>query len=188
MRWRHVVINTAGTWLHGDARGFRSRGHRIHSSGDYRHRPPVGEHSRLHEYQIRISRPEVSIAGDLRPIVGNAMLDACDQKHLRVLAIAVGKVHSHTVIELPESLRTTKAIVGDIKRFSSRKVRRQIPGTVWAAGGTFKFINDDQHLQAAVKYIAFDQGSDAWTSTIWDNCRDGMFGRKRGRDEPHTPG
>jgi len=31
--WRHVIINTRGTWLHGDSRGFRNRKHRIHSSG-----------------------------------------------------------------------------------------------------------------------------------------------------------
>jgi hypothetical protein len=45
MLWRHVIINTFCTWLHSDERGFRSRKHRIHSSGDYRRRPPKGEHA-----------------------------------------------------------------------------------------------------------------------------------------------
>ena len=51
MMWRHVIISTRRSWLHGDGRGFRSRGHRIHSSGDYKDPPPEGEHSGLLEYQ-----------------------------------------------------------------------------------------------------------------------------------------
>jgi hypothetical protein len=41
-KWRHVIIKTRSSWLHGDERGFRDRGHRIHSSGDYKHGPPKG--------------------------------------------------------------------------------------------------------------------------------------------------
>jgi hypothetical protein len=43
-RWRHVIVNTRCSWLHGDLRGFRNRKHRIHSSGDYRNPPPPEEH------------------------------------------------------------------------------------------------------------------------------------------------
>jgi hypothetical protein len=45
--WRHVIISTRRSWLHGDAREFRSRRHRIHSLGDYRNIPPAGEHAGL---------------------------------------------------------------------------------------------------------------------------------------------
>ena len=31
--WRHVILNLRHTWLPGDPRGFRNRGHRTHSSG-----------------------------------------------------------------------------------------------------------------------------------------------------------
>ena len=62
-RWRHIIINTHGSWLHGDQRGFRNRGPRIHSAGDYKHRTPKGEHANLLKYmkekcpkKVKISR------------------------------------------------------------------------------------------------------------------------------------
>jgi hypothetical protein len=51
LRWRHIVCNTKCSWLPGDDRGFRSREHRIHSSGDYKNPPPKNEHEGLRRYQ-----------------------------------------------------------------------------------------------------------------------------------------
>jgi hypothetical protein len=183
MLWRHVVINTFATWLHGDQRGFRSRKDRIHSSGDYRHRPPKGEHAGLQAYQLGKSRVEVTIERDLRPVVGRAILEFLLGKHYRVLALAVGKVHGHALVELPEGIRTVRAIVGDMKRLSSRAVRDQLPGSVWAAGATYKRVVNDDHLAGANDYILFEQGSGAWTWSFRDRSREGVFGRKR----PATP-
>src|SRR5205814_7189946 len=62
MMWRHVVISTRRSWLHGDRRGFRSRGHRIHSSGDYRDPPPQGEHEGLLGYhETRAKGPAIKL-------------------------------------------------------------------------------------------------------------------------------
>ena len=41
--WWHVTLSTYGSWLPGDQRGFRSRKHKIHSSGDYKNPPPASE-------------------------------------------------------------------------------------------------------------------------------------------------
>src|SRR5829696_2802622 len=95
MRWRHVIINTLCSWLHGDERGFRSRGHRIHSSGDYRNPPPRGEHAGVLRYHEQRSREEVTITKDLRKRVGGAIVRHFLREKYRVLAIAVGKVHTH---------------------------------------------------------------------------------------------
>ncbi len=46
--WWHNILSTHGSWLPGNPRGFRSRNHRIHSSGDYKNPPPLGEHAGLH--------------------------------------------------------------------------------------------------------------------------------------------
>jgi hypothetical protein len=60
-RWYHVTINTYGTWLPGDPRGFHSRGHRVHSSGDYREPPPEREHAGLHRWSKERSAASVSL-------------------------------------------------------------------------------------------------------------------------------
>ena len=94
MRWRHVIINTKGSWLHVDARGFRSRGHRIHSSGDYKHRPPPGEHSGLLRHMEEQCPEEITLDNDLRPLIGRAMVATCVASNIPLLAVAVGKVHA----------------------------------------------------------------------------------------------
>jgi hypothetical protein len=183
MLWRHVIINTFCTWLHGDERGFRSRKHRIHSSGDYRRRPPKGEHAGLHAYQVGKSRREVTIERTLRPVIGRTILEALLGEHYRVIAVAVGKVHARALVELPETIRTVRATVGGVKRLSSRAVRDDLPGTVWAAGATYKRVVNDEHLTEANDYILFKQGPGEWTWWFRDRSREGMFGRKR----PATP-
>jgi hypothetical protein len=40
--WYHCMGNTFGTWLPGSPKGFRTRHHREHVEGDYKHPPPKG--------------------------------------------------------------------------------------------------------------------------------------------------
>ena len=186
MLWRHVVINAHGTWLHGDERGFRSRHHRIHSSGDYRNPPPKGEHAALHRYQSKRCRSEVTIPRDLRPTIGRAIIDYLRSENYRVLCVAIGKVHGHTVVELPIDLRRVKQIVGEAKRFSSCAVTSSIPGALWSANGEFVPVENADHLKAAYEYDLYKQGPGAWTWSWRDRSREGMFGRKR-PSAPRSP-
>ena len=93
--WRHVIINTRNTWLHGDERGFRSRNPSIRSTGDYKHRPPPHEYRKLREYFERVAGDEVHFDYDLRPIIGRAIAKYLREQGYQVLAVAVGKVHAH---------------------------------------------------------------------------------------------
>ena len=178
-KWRHVIINTHSSWLHGDARGFRSRRHRIHSSGDYKHPPPKGEHEGLYRYQVGKSAPEIHIDSDLRPTIGRSLLQQLQGSDHEVLAIAVTKVHAHLLVELPDNIVTVKRIVGEAKRHASRSVKAQLPGTIWARGGTFKRVNSHSHQRSAYEYILYDQGADAWTWSFRDGSQKGEFGRNR---------
>ena len=179
--WRHVIINTRGSWLPGDERGFRNRGHRIHSSGDYKRPPPVEEHVGLYGYQVGKSPPEVRIARSLRPVIGRAMaryFEACEH---RVLVVAITKVHAHMLVELPNSIIKIREIVGEAKRAASRAVKRQMPGSIWARGGTFKPVKTRAHQRRAFGYILYEQGSGAWTWSFLDGTDGGRFRRVRSR-------
>ena len=177
--WRHVVINTHGSWLHGDPRGFRTRRHRIHSSGDYRNPPPKGEHPGLYLHHKRKCPDEVTIPLDLRPVVGRALVRFFFDAKLRVLSVAVGKVHAHAVVELVDDLREVKRVIGDAKHFSSCAVSYALPGKLWSAGGTFVRIENDAYLKSAYDYDLYDQGPWAWTWSFRDRSREGIIGRKR---------
>ena len=178
-RWRHVIINTKGSWLHGDRRGFRSRDHRIDSSGDYRNPPRQGEHRDLNAYQQSNSAPEVKIPRELRPIIGRAILEHFRDQRQRVLTVAVTTVHAHALVELPDHMITVKTIVGHAKRKSSRAIKAHIPGSVWSAGGTYRPVDSASHQKAAYAYILYDQGRDAWTWSGADRSLEGKVGRKR---------
>src|SRR5437016_1321530 len=178
-KWRHVIINTHSSWLHGDRRGFRSRRHRIHSSGDYKHPPPKGEHEGLYRYQVGKSRPEVHLDCDLRPTIGRALLQRLFDCGHKVLVVAIAKVHGHLLVELPYNIVKVKAIAGDAKRCASRAVKAQLPGTIWARGGTFKPVHAPDHQRSAHDYILYDQGPDAWTWSFRDGSDEGQFRRTR---------
>ncbi len=177
--WRHVIINTHGTWLHGDPRGFRARKHRIHSSGDYRNPPPKGEHAELHEFQKVRTRDEVHIGRSDRAIIGREIVQHLQTGGYRVLAIAVAKVHAHLLVELPGRLDEVKAIIGDAKKKSSLAVERSMPGSIWAAGGKYKRILESSHQRNAFEYILYQQGAIAWTWSFRDGTLGGQFGRRK---------
>lgn len=73
--WR-VDIATYCSWLPGDVRGFRNREHRIHSSGDYKHRPPVAEHEGLRRYNEPLRSSVVVIPRALRLLVAGTIARA----------------------------------------------------------------------------------------------------------------
>ncbi len=61
----HAICTYHGQWMPGDERGWPSRGHRLHSSGDYRSRPPLEEHVGLHRsVRARMKSRPVQLRGD----------------------------------------------------------------------------------------------------------------------------
>lgn len=163
MCWRHIVISTLNSWLPGDERGFRSRDHKIHSSGAYKNPPPQGEHAGLHRYSQRISGEPIVIPKSLRPTIGEAMIESL--KDHQLLVLSVGGMHAHLLIELPDEIKLIKKIVGDAKNLASRRVRKHMPGRVWAASGGFKRVQDQSHHRRVYKYILDHHGEGAW---VWE--------------------
>jgi len=160
MLWRHVTIGTHNSWLPGEPRGFRAKNHSVHSSGDYRNPPPVGEHAGLFVYSKKISAEPIIIPSDLRAAVGKAMIRKLSKLGYQVLAVSVAGMHSHMLVELPADVKTTKRIVGHCKSASSLAIRDRLPGRVWGRLGSFKPVKDPAYQKKVYRYI-LDQ-EDAW--------------------------
>ncbi len=162
MRWRHVTLGTHNSWLPGDPRGFRSNQHKIHSSGDYKHPPPPGEHAGLFAYAKSISGPAIIIPQDCRAMVGKKILKKLHECKYETLAFAVGGMHTHIQVELPDSLPLIRAIIGNCKRAASHAIRAAIPGQVWGRDGNYKPIDDVEHQQKVYQYIRAQENAWIW--------------------------
>ncbi len=167
-RWYHLVFHTRGSWLHGDPRGFRSRDHRVHSGGDYKQRPPTGEHDGLHDYMKGRSGNQIMIPADLRRVVGEVILAKTGKQSYRVFAICVGITHTHVLAELPDDYDGARRIVGTWKQASSHAVRAELPGQVWAEGGKPIEVNSRGHQNEVFGYIIDYVKEDAWVWTYKD--------------------
>ncbi len=165
------VIGTLNSWLPGDQRGFRSKHHKVHSSGDYKNLPPEGEHAGLLKYSEQISGPPVIIPRELREVIGRKILEKLRKLGHRVLAIAVGGMHTHFLAELPEAIATVRHIVGQCKTVSSHAIRDRLPGRVWGHRGKFKPVDDAQHQRNTYHYILGQE--DAWIWSFKDEQEQG---------------
>jgi hypothetical protein len=91
--WRHVILFTFGTWLQGDTSGFRTRNHKIHSSGDYKVPPPKEEQEGLRIYQNSRDHEKVVLPDDLKEVVGKAVLQNLKKLGYRVNAVSMAPTH-----------------------------------------------------------------------------------------------
>lgn len=165
-RWFHVTIGTHRSWLPGDPRGFRDHGHRIHSSGDYRHRPPAGEHAGLLRYSQAEGGPPTRIPGPLQREVGERLRDYLLRLGHRVLAVAVSSRHVHVLVELPAGGRVADRELGRAKQSVALAVRKKGLVRLWAKRAGFKPIADADHQRATLDYIARHRGEGAWVWTF----------------------
>ncbi|MFG0329367.1 MAG: hypothetical protein ACF8PN_05645 [Phycisphaerales bacterium] len=170
--WRHIVLTTRRAWMPGDPRGFRSRRHRVHSTGDYRHPPPADEHAGLRAHALRLAGGAARIvfeSVEIRRRVGiefiDYLVDTCSQQ---VAIIAVAPTHTHLLATTPVDLEETRRLIGEAKATASNAIREFIPGRVWADGGGFREIRNRAHQRRTFQYIARHQAEGAW---VW-TCRD----------------
>jgi REP element-mobilizing transposase RayT len=172
--WFHVTLGTYNSWLPGDERGWRSRGHKRHSSGDHRDPPPVGEHAGIRKQARLVSGTTVVLGSPMRPAIGIELRRSLQKHQCAVLVIAVAATHAHILARLPLDPRQLRLVVGDAKRRASRAVKDELPGRIWAGSASFRRIADRAHQVPAFNYILGHGSEGAW---VW------CF-----RDQPTSPG
>ena len=156
----HIQWGTYGSWLPGDPRGFRTKGHRVHVDGDYRNPPPKGKYDRLYEYaRSQMSKEAVIVPRELRAVVGQACLERFQTEDIYVHRLSVGGQHVHVAIDcLPDGI---KQMIGRVKKVSSHRIRDTIPGKVWSHGCNVVPVQDEQHWRNVLRYI-LDHARNSW--------------------------
>ncbi len=154
LRWFHVILTSYGAWLPVDPRGFRTRDHRDHVEGDYKHPPEPGLYDGLHRASLQNQKqPTFTISHELRPVIADALWDKLERLGALLAILAVAGRHVHIPAKSPP--RQTRAWIGHAKRHVTFTLReRGIARKVWAGGGKFKPIRDRPHQLNVYKYIA----------------------------------
>lgn len=140
-----------GQWLPGDERGFRDHGHRVHSSGDYRRRPPEHEHAGLRSYARSISKGPVFVNASQAARIGESLLEKLDSMGVACEAMAVMPSHVHGLINVGAA--DAVALFGRAKQLASRRLSEELPGKLWGASSHAVRIRDRAHFAATRRYI-----------------------------------
>jgi hypothetical protein len=170
------MSNTFGTWLPGDPRGFRTRGHREHVEGDYKSPPPKGKYDERHVVAKGLmKRDAVVLAKPSRRAVVEAVVHALVTVHeIETLAVSMSAMHMHVLARFPDGKKPpfskrgvrngrTSAVddpvrhyVGIAKKESAKSLTRAglaDSGGIWARKGKIVPIEDRAHQVAVYRYI-----------------------------------
>ena len=174
--WYHCMSNTYGTWLPGDPRGFRTRGHREHVDGDYKSPPPKGKYDKRHAgAKRRMTREAVVLSAEARGVACTAIVYALADVHeIEVLAVSVSAMHMHVLARFPLGKKPTfserglqggrtsavddqvRHLIGIAKKESSKQLIAEglVPaGGAWAKRGKIVPIGDRGHQVYVYHYI-----------------------------------
>ncbi|MEZ6138581.1 MAG: transposase [Pirellulaceae bacterium] len=139
-----ITWNTYGTWLPGDARGWRKRG-----SGQRLPRPLLENWCRE---QMRFDAVELS--GHDRVSVEAACNEHCQMRGWSVLAVNARSNHVHIVVVANAG---PKVVRDQLKANCTRCLREQpiplnVPRT-WAKGGDIEILDTEEDIQNCVAYV-----------------------------------
>ena len=192
--WYHCITSTYGTWLYGDARGFRTRHHRQDVPYDYKNPPPEGMYDRQLKRTLRQMRySPVVLNPSQRRVVCLAMGERLEQLGVEVIDICVDSKHIHILCRFPNwfdpaaeipGLRRGNAlqdgrdpvprhIIGVAKKHASHVLRtrglKPRPGALWTKRGKIIPVTSRQHQLRIVAYIRRHTASGA---VVWTRIAD----------------
>lgn len=163
--WYLCNGNTYGTWLRGDARGFRERHHRLHVEGDYKNPPPEGEYDALLRQSRKLLKGNaVHLTREQRIRVCHAMVTKLLDDEVEVIVCAVDDHHFHILAKFPD--HKPRHWIGRAKMHSSMVLRGNKPQSkLWAVRFRALPVHDRQHQVNVFNYIRKHEkkGAAVWT-------------------------
>jgi len=189
--WYHCIGHTYGSWLYGDPRGFRTRHHREHVDGDYRHPPAAGAYERRLRRSIASMRFEpVALSQADRLLVCRVIARTLIDQGTELIDLSVGAHHVHLIARFPRQLACEatptdpanilrdgrnpipRHLLGRAKRAASMALagtgRKAQGHPLWARRTKIVPIQDRAHQVTVVHYIRDHalEGAIVWSCLV----------------------
>jgi hypothetical protein len=181
------MCNTYGTWVQGDARGWRERHHRKHVEGDYRHPPKKGTFEIIEKQsELSMKRDPVHLDRELRDIALQGIVQHLKEEGVNILVACLDATHLHVLGQFKD-LRPRQRL-GWAKFFATKLVKESLNAHgsavrnllelkegqgLWGKRSQSVPIRDRAHRLNTLNYIASHQKKGA---AIWLNPE--LRGRK----------
>ena len=175
--WYHCMGHTYGTWLPGDPKSFRTRHHREHIIGDYRHPPPPGMYEARHEKSKQLmKRDPVFLDVVQRRRAVEEFVASLLRHNIPVAIGSVDAIHFHFLSRFAD--HDPRKWIGIAKRESSHYCKVAAlahEGGLWAVRCKCKPIADAEHCGWSKGYIRRHErfGAAVWAEgdplpDLWD--------------------
>jgi len=167
--WFHCMSNTYGTWVRGDARGWRTRHHREHVEGDYKHPPAPGSfEAQLGASQRLMTHPPVLLAVPQRPLACRLVGDALIHYRAEVAELVVAEKHFHGIVRFLNCERPRnhpahdkqgrdtlpRYILGKAKSWCSSQMKKRgvidVPEGIWGVRSEIVPVESQAHFDFLV--------------------------------------
>ena len=151
--WYHLTLGLYASWLPGDPRGFRDHDHKIHSSGDYKHLPPPGEHEGLFRWcQARVGEP-TRLPPFARAALRDSLREAARRQQRRLVTVAACRAHLHAVIELASDEDAAKKQAGYLKKSVTQRWKLPKGRRLWSGVCDLRPIYSEKRRESARIYV-----------------------------------
>ena len=148
-----LTWTTYGTWLPGDNRGW------VAKPGQFRAADPKREESA----RKRLTEDPLTLDDQQRAIVEATVRRHCEIRHWYVHAVACRTNHVHVVVTAKVD---PEIIMDQFKAWCTRHLKRRdadreparpVRQNWWTQRGSKRFINDNEGLEGAIKYVLEEQ-------------------------------
>ncbi len=139
----HITWHTYGSWLPGDSRGWVK-------DGVPGIQPPD---TKLQvEVEAALSHDRPLLSPEQREIVEQTIREHCAIRGWKLHAVNVRSNHVHVVVT---AARSPEDVMNQLKSWSSRKLNEHAgtKGRWWTYHGSTKWINDEEYLANAIRYV-----------------------------------
>lgn len=144
---------TYGTWLPGDARGWV----------EYHHGWQFPNPVRELEARALMAEDACILTSEQRRTVENQIAETCRRRGWTLHAVNSRTNHAHAVVTAP-SVKPKKIRI-DLKAWATRALREQYDRrreNWWAERGSIRYLNHEDHLEAAIQYVRDGQDADRY--------------------------